>query len=72
MNFDGSSSKEGSGARIVLFSPSKEVVSLPYKLEFENINNITKYEALVLGLRVAKDMAIGKLTVIDDSELVGN
>jgi hypothetical protein len=32
MYFDGSSSKEGFGVGIVLISPSKEVVSLYYKL----------------------------------------
>jgi len=61
MYFDGSSSKESSSAGIVLISPSKEVVTLSYKQEFETTNNITEYDALVLGLRAAKDMAIEKL-----------
>jgi hypothetical protein len=61
MYFDGSSSKESSSAGIVLISPSKEVVTLSYKQEFETTNNIIEYEALVLGLRAAKDMAIDKL-----------
>jgi ribonuclease HI len=45
---------------------------ISYKLEFETTNNITKYEALVLGLRVAKDMAIGNLKFLGDSELIIN
>jgi ribonuclease HI len=61
MYFDGSYSKESSSAIRVLISPSKEVVTLSYKQEFETRNNITNYEALVLGLRDAKDMAIDKL-----------
>jgi ribonuclease HI len=48
------------------------VVTLSYKLEFETTNNIAEYEALVLGLRAAKDMAIDKLVVFGDSELVVN
>jgi ribonuclease HI len=72
MYFDGSSSKEGSGAGIVLISPSKEVITFSYKMEFETTNNIAEYEALVLGLRVAKDMAIDRLTVFGDSELIVN
>ena len=40
MYFDGSSSKEGFGVGIFLISPSKEVVSLSYKLEFETTNNV--------------------------------
>jgi ribonuclease HI len=72
MYFDGSSSKEGSGVSIVLISPSKEVVTLSYKLEFETTNNIVEYEALVLALRVVKDMAINKLAIFGDSELIVN
>ena len=40
--FDGSSSKEGAGAGIVLVSPSGELISLMYKLEFVTTNNTTK------------------------------
>jgi len=72
MIFDGLSSKEGSWASVVLIYPLKEVITLSYKLEFETTNNIVEYEALVLGLRVAKDMAIGKLTVFGDFELIFN
>ena len=36
------------------------------------MNNIAEYEALVLGLRATKDMAIDKLAVFVDSELVFN
>jgi ribonuclease HI len=72
MYFDGSSSKEGFGAGIVLISPAQEVIMLSYKLEFETTNNIAEYEALVLGLRAAKDMAIESLAVFGDSELIIN
>jgi ribonuclease HI len=41
-------------------------------MEFETTNNIAEYEALVLGLRVAKDMAIDCLAIFGDSELVIN
>jgi ribonuclease HI len=58
MFFDGASSKEGGGARVVFVSPAEETISLSYKLEFETTNNVAEYESLVLGLRVAKDMGI--------------
>ena len=54
MYFDGSSSKEGVGAGVVLISPGGEVVRLMYKLEFITTNNTAEYEALLLGLRAAK------------------
>jgi ribonuclease HI len=46
MYFDGSSSKEGYGAIFLLISPSKEVITLSYKLDFETTNNIVEYEAI--------------------------
>jgi ribonuclease HI len=70
MFFDGSCSKEGSGDGIVLISPSKEVIPLSYKLEFDTTNNISEYEALLLGLKAAKDMGIDKISVFGDSELI--
>jgi ribonuclease HI len=56
--FDGASSREGVGAGVVFVSPVQEIISLSYKLEFETTNNVAEYEALVLGLRAAKDMEL--------------
>ena len=72
MYFERSSSKEGSGAGILFIPPSEEVITLSYKLDFEYTNNIVEYEALVLGLRAAKDMAIDNLEVFCDSDLIIN
>jgi len=33
-------------------------MSLSYKIEFEATNNVAEYEALILGLRAAKEMGI--------------
>jgi ribonuclease HI len=41
-------------------------------MEFETTNNIAEYEALVLGLRVAKDMAIDCVEIFGNSELIIN
>jgi ribonuclease HI len=67
---DGSCSKEGSGVGVVIISPSKEVISMSYKLEFETTNNIAECEAFLVGLRAAKDMGIEKIAVFGDYELV--
>jgi hypothetical protein len=65
--FDGASSKESVGAGVVFISPSQEVISFSYKLEFETTNYVAEYEALVLGLRAAKDMKIEELSVFGDA-----
>jgi ribonuclease HI len=72
MFFDGASSKEGVGVGVVFVSRAQETISLSYKLEFETTNNVTEYEALVLGLRTAKDMGIEELLVFGDAELIGH
>jgi hypothetical protein len=70
MFFDGASSREGVGARVVFVSPCQEAIPLSYKLEFEATNNVAEYEALVLGLRAAKDMGIEEIVVFGDAELI--
>jgi ribonuclease HI len=70
MFFDGASSREGIGAGVFFVSPAQETISLSYKLEFETTNNVAEYEALVLGLRVAKGMGIQEVAVFRDAELI--
>ena len=54
--FDGSSSREGSKVGVVLISPTKQVITLSYKLQFLTTNNTTEYEALILSIKAAKDL----------------
>jgi hypothetical protein len=70
MYFDGACSKKGSGVGIVFISPTKEVIPMSYKLEFDTTNSINEYEALLLGLKAARDMGIDKLSIFGDSELI--
>jgi ribonuclease HI len=70
MFFNGASYSEGAGTRVVLVSPWKETISLSYKLEFEATNNVVEYEALFLGMRVAREMGIKEATVFRDDELI--
>jgi hypothetical protein len=70
MFFDGASSSIGAGTGVVFISPSLETISLLYKLEFEVTNNVAEYEALVLGLRAAKEMEIREIAMFGDAELI--
>jgi ribonuclease HI len=70
MFFDRASSSEGAGAGVVFVSPCQETISFSYKLEFETTNNVAEYEALVLGLRAAKEMGIEEVAVFRDAELI--
>ena len=70
MYFDGASTQSLAGAGVVLISPSKENIHLSYKLDFKTTNNIEEYEALLLGLKDAKDMGIMCMRIFGDTDLI--
>ena len=70
MYFDGASSKEGARVGVVFISPNKETFRFSFTLTFTCTNNIVKYEALLLGLKVAFKHRIRNFHVIGDSKLV--
>jgi len=70
MHFDGASSKDSDGAGVVFISPSQGVTTLSFNLEFETKNNISEYEALVLGLRAAMDMKIEGLSIFGCAKMI--
>ena len=70
MYFDGASTQASTGACVVLISPSKETIHLSYKLDFKTTNNIAEYEALFLGMKVAKEMGIMCMKIFGDIDLI--
>ncbi|XP_026383532.1 uncharacterized protein LOC113279029 [Papaver somniferum] len=72
--FDGSAtpSNDTGGAGIVLVSPSGEVFSHSFKLDFHYTNNSTEYEAFLLGLSLAKQAGAIHLEIRGDSKLLVN
>ncbi|GJS21707.1 reverse transcriptase domain-containing protein [Tanacetum coccineum] len=69
---DGASSAKGSGAGLVLISPTKTKYTYALRLNFESTNNQAEYEALLAGLRIAKKMGVQSLSVNIDSKLVAS
>uniref|UniRef100_A0A2N9GXC3 RNase H type-1 domain-containing protein n=1 Tax=Fagus sylvatica TaxID=28930 RepID=A0A2N9GXC3_FAGSY len=70
MNIDGSSTKEMSGAGVVLVSPEKDKFEYALQLRFHATNNEAEYEALLAGLKLSKSMGIKTLTIKSDSQLI--
>jgi ribonuclease HI len=62
--------RSGNGACIMFTSPSDELLYYSFRLEFEATNNVVEYEALLLGLNIAKDLGIKILHIIGDSDLI--
>ena len=70
MHFDGSRQLEGSGAGVVLTSPKGDKLAYVLQLHFTCTNNMAEYEALLHGLRMAKEMNIKRIRCFGDSDLV--
>ncbi|XP_022857284.1 uncharacterized protein LOC111378334 [Olea europaea var. sylvestris] len=69
---DESSGEAGAGAGIVLESPEGHLLNCAVRFGFRASNNATEYEALLAGLRLAKEMQVRKLLASSDSQLVVN
>lgn len=70
MEFNGSCSSSGSGVGVVLIPPQGKVIPYAFKLDFQNMNNTTEYEALLLGLAKARRLQIKMLKVRGDAKLI--
>lgn len=62
--------KKGAGAGLVSVSPLRVRMKYALRLHFRASNNVAEYEALVNGLRIAKELGIRRLDVHGDSQLV--
>lgn len=70
MQFNDSCSTSSSRAGVVIISLEGHICPFAYGLQFECTNNTAEYEALLLGLKNAKDMGIKLLKVEGDAELI--
>ncbi|KAL5578569.1 hypothetical protein UlMin_020268 [Ulmus minor] len=59
-----------SGAGIILVSPDGVKLSCAVRFKFKATNNQAEYEALLSGLRLAKEVSARHLTIYSDSQLV--
>jgi ribonuclease HI len=72
MHFDGAFSNEGNKASIIFYSSVGRIHNFSYRLEFSCTNNVTEFEALLLGIENAYNIGCGHLAVFGDSKLVVN
>ncbi|GJS13672.1 reverse transcriptase domain-containing protein [Tanacetum coccineum] len=62
----------GSGAGLILIAPDDVKYSYALRLNFSNSNNDAEYEALLAGLRIAKEMQVRDIHAFVDSKLVAS
>ena len=72
MHFDGAVNKEGAGVGISIIGPKSDYRSFSYKLYFDCTNNVAEYEALILGLKMTKELKIKKVSIYGYLKLVIN
>ena len=70
IHFDGTMQLEGSGVGVVLTLPQGEKFCYVLRLVFPCTNNAAEYEALLHGLRLAKEMNLTRVRCLGDSDLV--
>ncbi|KAL5577628.1 hypothetical protein UlMin_019327 [Ulmus minor] len=69
---DGSSTDNCSGAGVILVSPEKVRLSCALRFRFKATNNQAEYEALLVGLRLAKEVSARHLLIYSDSQVIVN
>ncbi|XP_015938706.1 uncharacterized protein LOC107464291 [Arachis duranensis] len=67
---DGSSNKVGSGAGIILVGEGGMQIEVSLKFKFPASNNQAEYEALIAGLKLAKEVGATKVMIFSDSQVV--
>ncbi|XP_075499316.1 uncharacterized protein LOC142537709 [Primulina tabacum] len=67
---DDFSSNDGSGVGVVLISQAGEEAKLAVRLDFRASNNEAEYEAVLAGLRAARNVGASRVLIFSDSQLV--
>jgi ribonuclease HI len=71
MYFDGSKRIQGAGAGVVLISPQGDKLKYVLRMSFPQAsNNEDEYEALLHGMKMAKDCGATRLKIFGDSNLI--
>ncbi|XP_021851117.1 uncharacterized protein [Spinacia oleracea] len=70
LNVDGSSSKSGSGAGILIVCPSGGRFEYVVKFDFNTSNNEAEYEALILVLELCQVAGANTIHAFSDSQLI--
>ena len=69
---DGASNDIGSGANMMLISPEGHKILCAIRFGFKASNNEAKYEALIVGLHLARELQVSNVKNFSDSQLVVN
>ncbi|XP_020417963.1 uncharacterized protein LOC109948679 [Prunus persica] len=72
LHVDGSANQQGCGAGLVLTTLEGLKIEYALRFNFRTSNNEAEYEALLVGLRLAKSMSAKQIRIHSDSQLIVN
>lgn len=67
---DGVSNASGFGAGLVIVNPEGGDIQYALRFGFSSTNNEAEYNALIIGLAIAKELGVQHLKAYSDSQLV--
>ncbi|XP_075481342.1 uncharacterized protein LOC142522058 [Primulina tabacum] len=70
VSVDGASSLMGCGVGVVLVSPLGEKVKLALRIDSRITNNEAEYEAVLAGIRAAREVGASRIILYSDSQLI--
>ncbi|XP_073103293.1 uncharacterized protein [Elaeis guineensis] len=70
LHIDGASNAQGSGAGLILMNSKGIVTEYAFRFNFKASNNQAEYEALLTGLKIAKELEIYSLKIFTNSQLI--
>ena len=71
LEFDGSFNKFGAGTGVWIYNlENNHSEGHAYRLNFKCTNNMVEYEALILGLKLIRNLGAKRVSIMGDSELV--
>ncbi|KAL5812048.1 hypothetical protein ACOSQ3_026998 [Xanthoceras sorbifolium] len=69
---DEASNQNGSEASLIMIDPQKAEFSHCLRYNFKTSNNEIEYETLIAGLKIAQELKVKDIQVLNDSQLVVN
>ena len=67
---DGSANQRSGGAGVVMQTPERDKIECMIRLDFPTTNNEAEYEALIVGLDLAKATGAENMIIYCDSQLI--
>ncbi|XP_073120164.1 uncharacterized protein [Henckelia pumila] len=67
---DGATGIGGSGVGVILILPTQEKIKVAVKLDFKASNIEAKYEAIIAGMKQAREVGATQIIIYSDSQLV--